>query len=187
VACLPRQPVVVDVNTMVSDAEPLLSRILGEVILLRCDLTAAECTVSAYPRELELLLIELALNARDAMPGGGRLTISTRRVDIPEQICADEPDLAAGPYVILRVADTGVGMAPEVAARAFEPYYTSKTSGVGTGLGLATVHETATRFGGTVRLATGPGHGATVSVFLPMREALAAMDDGTRTDLPIAS
>jgi two-component system cell cycle sensor histidine kinase/response regulator CckA len=184
VAGLSRQPIVVDLNTVVSESEQVLSRILGERIRLRCDLSASDCAVPAYPWELELLLVELALNARDAMPAGGRLMISTRRLDITEQARPDEHGLSAGPYVVLRVADTGVGMAPEVAARAFEAHY---TTGASKGLGLAAVHQTAARFGGTVRLATRPGRGAIFSIFLPMREALTATNDGARTELPIAS
>ena len=160
-------PQPLQLNEIVGDTERLLRRTLGEDIHLRTRLDPGLPPVELDPGQAEQVLINLALNARDAMPGGGTLTITTRRAD------EDEDD-----SVRLAVADTGTGMPPEVADRAFEPFYTSKPEGKGTGLGLAMVYGVITGAGGTVDLQTAEGEGTTVTLSLP------ATDELTLEDLP---
>jgi CheY-like chemotaxis protein/anti-sigma regulatory factor (Ser/Thr protein kinase) len=147
----------------VGDTERLLRRTLGEDVQLRTRLDPVLPPVELDPGQAEQVLINLALNARDAMPGGGTLTIATRR---------REDDT-----VELTVADTGTGMPPEVADRAFEPFYTSKPEGKGTGLGLAMVYGVITGAGGTVDLQTAEGEGTTVTL------SLRATDEPTIEDI----
>jgi CheY-like chemotaxis protein len=151
---------------VVARIEPLLRRTLGEHISLRFSLPADVRPVRADAGRLEQVLVNLAVNARDAMEGGGTLTISAADVNLDRED-ATRYGLAAGPYVSLEVADTGVGMPAGVAERAFEPFFTTKPKGHGTGLGLATVFGIVTEAGGHVLIDSAPGHGTTVRVHLP--------------------
>ena len=160
----------VDVNAVVIGMGELLQRTLGGLVQVDTDLAADLWPATSDPTQLELVVLNLAINSRDAMPTGGRLRIVTgnvHRADA-ERLGALDP----GDYVRIAVTDTGIGMAPDVMARAFEPFFTTKEIGKGSGLGLAQVYGVATQFGGTVRLASAPGVDTTVEVFLPRAQAI---------------
>jgi PAS domain S-box-containing protein len=155
----------VDVNAVIIGMGDLLQRTLGGLVQVETDLAADLWPATSDPTQLELVVLNLAINSRDAMPTGGRLRIVTGNVHEAE--CGRIETLDAGDYVRIVVTDTGTGMQPNVMARAFEPFFTTKEIGKGSGLGLAQVYGLATQFGGTVRLASEPGVGTTVEVFLP--------------------
>ncbi len=164
------QPEVVDVNDVVRDVEQLLRRTLGEQVELHSSLAADLHAVLIDPGQLEQILINLAVNARDAMPEGGMLRIDTANVDIDEHYAASRPELSPGPYVRLRVSDTGVGMSPETVQRAFDPFFTTKPPGQGTGLGLATVYGIIQQAGGRCQVYSEPNIGTAFTVVLPATE-----------------
>ena len=164
------QPEVVDVNNVVRDIEQLLHRTLGEHIELRSTLASELRPVLIDPGQLEQILVNLAVNARDAMPDGGTLSIDTANIEIDESYVAPRPELAHGPHVRLRVSDTGCGMPPETVGRAFDPFFTTKPAGQGTGLGLATVYGIIQQAGGQTRIYSEPGIGTTFTVLLPATE-----------------
>jgi two-component system cell cycle sensor histidine kinase/response regulator CckA len=145
----------IDVNRLVEDTEKLLGRTLGHQVTLSSSRSPERCFVRADPAQLEHALLNLVVNARDAMPDGGSVSIATAR---------------EGDSVVISVTDDGPGMEPEVAARAFEPFFTTKPKGAGTGLGLATVYGTVTAAGGDARIETAPGQGTTVVLRLPLTE-----------------
>jgi signal transduction histidine kinase/CheY-like chemotaxis protein len=140
----------------------LLRQTVGPAIELRLDVAATDLPVLADPNQLELALLNLAINARDAMPDGGSLTVAARPVQV-----ADDPDLADGDYVEISVTDTGAGMSAEVIERAFDPFFTTKEVGRGTGLGLSMVYGVARQSGGVARIRSSPGEGTSVSIVLP--------------------
>jgi PAS domain S-box-containing protein len=152
----------VDVNAVIDGMDELLQRSLGGLVQVETDLATDLWLAIADPTQLELVILNLAINARDAMPEGGRLRIDTRNVANP-----DAPELDPGDYVRIAVTDNGIGMTREVLDRALEPFFTTKDIGKGSGLGLAQVYGVATQFGGTVRLRSTPGMGTTVEVYLP--------------------
>jgi PAS domain S-box-containing protein len=156
-----------DLNDLVTNLTKMLQRILGEDVRLQLNLHSRPLTLRADAGMLDQVLLNLVVNARDAMPSGGRLYIETseRLIDAAEAHLL--PDVRPGLYVCLRVTDTGVGIAPDVASRIFEPFFTTKSDGKGTGLGLATVFGIVKQHGGAVQVASELGHGATFSVFLP--------------------
>jgi hypothetical protein len=168
------QPEVVDVNAVVTDVERLLERTLGEHIELRSRLATGLRSVLIDPGRLEQILVNLAVNARDAMPDGGTLTIDTASVDVDEDYIARRAELSPGPYVRLRVSDNGKGMTREVAERAFDPFFTTKPAGQGTGLGLATVYGIVQQAGGRVRIYSESGVGTTATVLFPATEEMPA-------------
>jgi PAS domain S-box-containing protein len=158
-------PQPVDANAVILRMTDLLQRSLGGLVQIEQDLAPDLWHAWADPTQLELMILNLAINARDAMPDGGRIELSSRNV------AAATPDLPVeldnGKYVVLAVTDDGSGMPPEVAERAFEPFFTTKSPGKGSGLGLAQVYGLARQFGGTARLRSAPGEGTRVEVFLP--------------------
>ena len=164
------QPEVVDVNDIVRDIEQLLRRTLGEHVELQSSLATDLHQVLIDPGQVEQILVNLAVNARDAMPDGGTLQIDTANIDVDAAYTASRPDLSPGPYVRLRVSDTGVGMPSETLQRAFDPFFTTKPAGQGTGLGLATVYGIIQQAGGRSQIYSEPGVGTTVSVLLPATE-----------------
>lgn len=170
------QTEVLELNAVVEDVERLLSRTLGEHVDLVTSLEAQISRIEADPGQLEQVLVNLAVNARDAMPSGGTLTIETAEVRLDQIHTSDKPDLRPGRYVRLTVRDTGTGIEPEVAEHIFEPFFSSKPKGEGTGLGLATVYGIVTQFGGHIELHTAPGLGSAFKVYLPVsdKEASAA-------------
>ncbi len=155
-----------NLNHVIGDVEPMLRRAIGEHIHLVTTLDRDLWPIHADPGQIEQILVNLAVNARDAMPGGGTLSIDTGNARVGDDDLAGSP-VPAGRYVRIRVSDTGNGMPPEVIERAFEPFYTTKPKGSGTGLGLATVYGIATAAGGDVRLYSENDIGTTVTVILP--------------------
>jgi signal transduction histidine kinase len=164
------QPRVLSLNSVIDDVRRMLGRSLGEHVELRTHLADDAWPVHADPGQLEQVLVNLSVNARDAMPGGGSVTFCTDNVVIAE----DGGTLPPGRYLRLRVADTGTGMPPEVVARAFEPFFTTKPKGEGTGLGLATVHGIVTETGGDVQISSEPGTGTCSTLLLPAASTRAA-------------
>ena len=158
-----------DVNEVVSDMASMLARMLGEDIVLSAQLDPELGTVMADPGQVEQMVMNLAINARDAMPGGGNLSIVTSNIELSPGEPPPAPELLPGSYVLLRIADTGVGMEPELAERVFEPFFTTKDVGEGTGLGLATVHGIVSQSGGAVWAESEPGVGTCFSICLPRR------------------
>ncbi|SDY90110.1 PAS domain S-box-containing protein [Micromonospora pattaloongensis] len=161
------RPELLDLNAVVADLQELLARSIGQHVELVVRGASELPAVRADRGQLEQVLVNLAVNARDAMPDGGRLTIETASVDVDEVYAQLHPQLTPGRYVQLLVSDTGTGMAPEVVARAFEPFFTTKPKGTGTGLGLATVYGIVAEAGGTVTIYSEPGLGTTFRVYLP--------------------
>jgi PAS domain S-box-containing protein len=160
------QAEVLNLNHIIGDVENMLRRTLGEHIHLVTRLDPDLSPIFADPGQLEQILLNLAVNARDAMPTGGTLSIDTTNTQLDVDDVAGR-QLAPGAYVRLRISDTGTGMPPGVAERAFEPFYTTKPAGAGTGLGLATVYGIATGVGGDVHLYSEPDIGTTVTILLP--------------------
>jgi signal transduction histidine kinase/ActR/RegA family two-component response regulator len=156
------------VSPLIDGLHDLLRQTIGPTVELNLDL-AGDVAVLADPTQLELAILNLAINARDAMPEGGALTIATRLIPV-----GADPDLADGDYLELTVSDTGKGMAAEVAERAFDPFFTTKQVGQGTGLGLSMVYGVARQSGGVARIRSEPGKGATVAIILPRTDAVAA-------------
>jgi PAS domain S-box-containing protein len=167
------QPTVLEVNKLVSDLEKMLRRLLGEDVELGTRLAPTTGRVKADPGQLEQVIMNLAVNARDAMPNGGKLTLETGNVDLDEAYAADHYPGRAGPFVLLAVSDTGIGMSEETQAHMFEPFFTTKEKGKGTGLGLATVYGIIKQSGGFIWVYSEVGHGTTFKLYLPRVEELA--------------
>jgi two-component system, cell cycle sensor histidine kinase and response regulator CckA len=161
------RPQVLDLDEVVAETSALLHRTIGDRIELRARPTPGLWRVRVDRAQLEQVLVNLAVNARDAMLRGGRLTIDTANETVDARTAAREPGLTPGDYVRLRVRDTGDGMTAEVVARAFEPFFTTKPSGEGTGLGLATVYGIVTQAGGHAHIESAPGEGTTFTALLP--------------------
>ena len=159
-------PRAIDINRLVSGMQELIGRTLGPTITLETIAGDGVWTTLVDPSQLENALLNLCINARDAMPDGGRLTIETGNVRLDARAAA-ERDVPPGHYVCLVVGDTGTGMTPEVIARAFDPFFTTKPIGQGTGLGLSMIYGFARQSGGQVRIASEPGQGTRVSLYLP--------------------
>ncbi len=157
-------------NDVVAEMESMLVRLLGEDVRISKDLAPDLGRVRADAGQVEQVLVNLAVNARDAMPKGGTLRIETRDVDLDEAYVAAHPAGAPGPYVMLAVSDDGCGMDPATLARIFEPFFTTKPAGKGTGLGLSTVYGIVKQSGGFVWVYSDPGHGSTFRIYLPRVE-----------------
>ena len=175
------QPRVLNLNDVVTGVEHLLVRTLGEHIELVTDLASGLSPVLADPGQMEQVLINLAVNARDAMPGGGKLTIQTANTGIGGA-AAGQAHLPPGQYVAVKVSDTGTGMSREVLDQAFDLFFTTKARDQGSGLGLATVHGIITQAGGRVQIRSEPGLGSTVTVVLPVTEQTAHDVPSPRTE-----
>jgi signal transduction histidine kinase len=164
----PLSPKPVDANRLLGHMSELLRRTLGERYVLETVLAGGLWHTHADPNQIESAVLNLVVNARDAMPEGGRLTIETANTYLDEEYAAAHgPELRAGQYVMLAVSDTGCGMTPEVMARAFDPFFTTKPPGAGTGLGLSQIFGFAKQSSGHVQLYSEPGHGTTVKLYLP--------------------
>ena len=184
------QPRIVDLNAVVAELTAMLRRIIGEHVELRLDLEPGLGRVLADPGQMEQVITNLAVNARDAMPTGGTLTIRTANVD-PDDVPLPSPESSPllGPQVALSVNDDGVGMDERTQARLFEPFFTTKELGRGTGLGLATVYGIVRQSGGHIRVSTRLLHGSTFTVYLPRAEGVpeASHDPGIAVELPKGS
>jgi nitrogen-specific signal transduction histidine kinase/ActR/RegA family two-component response regulator len=166
-----QQPKVMNVNLGLQRVEPLLRRVIGEDIKLTISPRAGRASVRVDAGQLEQVVTNLAVNARDAMPKGGRLTIETTDVTLDEATAEAMEGLRPGEYVMLTVSDTGVGMSAVVRARVFEPYFTTKDAGKGTGLGLSTVYGIVRQAEGHITVSSEVGVGTTVRVLLPYVDA----------------
>src|SRR3989441_1678297 len=179
-----RQPL--DLNATVTSVSDMLGRLIGENIELAVTLDPRLDLIVADPGQIEQVIVNFAVNARDAMPGGGRLTIATRNISLNGAFVAVHPPGTAGQHVLLEVRDTGVGMDEETRQRFFEPFFTTKASGKGCGLGLSTVYGIVKQHAGYVTVESEPGRGATFSVYFPRLEAAveAPRDDAVRGPCP---
>jgi len=163
------QPAQLNLNDVVTDIETMLHRLIGENIRVLIELDPELGVVKADSSQVAHAIVNLALNARDAMPDGGVLMIATHNVEVDRDF-ASENKLAPGPYVRLRVSDTGTGLDKQTAAQIFEPFFTTKPAGSGTGLGLSTVYGTVKQSGGEILVFSELGHGATFEIYLPRLE-----------------
>ena len=179
-------PQALDLNDIVVAMDKMLRRILGEDVDLVSRVAPQPARVLVDPSNIEQMIMNLALNARDAMPRGGKLTIETGTVELDESYAAEHLGARSGPHVMLAVSDTGAGMEPEIQARIFEPFFTTKEIGKGTGLGLSIVFGIAQRAGGSVWVYSEPGKGTTFKIYLPRSEAEAKVEVGSASRVPIA-
>jgi PAS domain S-box-containing protein len=161
------QPTVLNVNEVVQGMRSLLRRLIGEHIALVAAFDPEPVFVRADQGQLQQVIVNLSVNARDAMPGGGTLMLATARVDLEETFTASHPGSTVGPHVRLLVSDSGTGMDAEVRRRVFEPFFTTKAVGKGSGLGLATVYGIVKQSGGYIDVESQPGHGSTFTLYLP--------------------
>ena len=180
------EPRVVRLDLLVADMQALLTRLIGEDISLQAITGKSLGSVKVDPGQFQQILMNLAVNARDAMPGGGKIVIETANVDLDEGYCAVHPYVNPGRFVMLAVSDTGQGMSDEVKERIFEPFFTTKEIGSGTGLGLATTYGAVHQAGGSIEVYSEVGIGTTFKIYLPRVEAqvIKPVNDDRATDLP---
>jgi CheY-like chemotaxis protein len=160
-------PNVLDLNALVAETEKMLDRLIGEDIHVTTVLDPGLGRTFADPAQIEQVILNLAVNARDAMAQGGDLTIATHNVDLDETLARQHPEMPSGPYVLLAIRDTGCGMDEQTRARIFEPFFTTKDVGRGTGLGLASVYGSVKQSGGFTYVDSRPGRGTEFAVYLP--------------------
>jgi signal transduction histidine kinase len=162
----PLRPEVFDLNNALAGIDSLLRQAVGSAIQVSMDLAAVPCRIKVDRNQMELAILNLAINARDAMPDGGRLivTLNTERLN-------GSPDGLVGGYAVIAIEDTGTGMPPEVQAQALEPFFTTKEPGKGTGLGLSMVYGFSKQSGGALTIESEVGRGTSISIFLPISEA----------------
>lgn len=168
------QPTTVNLNDVVGDIEKMLRRLLGENIRVLTVLDPYLGSVKADPTGMAQVIINLALNARDAMPEGGDLTIETINIEVGRELAGENQQVSPGPHVRLRVSDTGAGLDKQAAAHLFEPFFTTKPVGIGTGLGLSTVYGTIKQSGGGILVFSEPGRGTTFEIYLPRLDQVVA-------------
>jgi PAS domain S-box-containing protein len=173
-----------DINRLIAGMEDLLQRTLGEQVELRTILAADLWTAFTDANQLESAVLNLAINARDAMPDGGRLTVETANAQLDEAYAASREDVEAGDFVMISVSDTGTGMPPDVVAKAVDPFFTTKPVGEGTGLGLSMIYGFAKQSGGHLRIDSQLGRGTTVNLLLPRALQAAVVLDTPATDAP---
>jgi CheY-like chemotaxis protein len=176
----PLAPKQIDVNKLVTGMSDMLSRTLGEAVRIEVVLAGGLWRVMADENQLENALLNLAVNARDAMPGGGKLTIETANAHLDEAYARTEHEVTPGQYVLLAVTDTGTGMPPEVMSKVFEPFFTTKGIGQGTGLGLSQVYGFIKQSGGHVKIYSEVGQGTTIKIYLP--RLLKVAEDSSKVD-----
>jgi len=178
------QPKILDLNTVVRATENMLRRVIGEDINLITDLAKDLGLVKADPGQLDQVILNLAVNSRDAMPRGGNLAIATRNARIEASTVGVESIMPPGRYIVLSVSDTGTGMSPEIQRHLFEPFYTTKEPGKGTGLGLATVYGIVKQSGGYIFADTEPGRGSTFRIYLPRAQGKVEEPDTLQIHVP---
>ncbi len=179
------QPRVLDLNQVVVEMRPMLERLVGEDVDVRVELTTEAGIVRADPHQLEHAIMNLVVNARDAMPYGGKLSIQTVALEWDHRHAQPHPEARVGRYVMLAVSDTGVGMDEETRRHIFEPFFTTKGVGKGTGLGLSTVQGIVAQSGGFIEVLSEPGGGTTFKIYLPRAEEDAAREDRILESLPV--
>lgn len=180
----PLEPVVIKLDALLQDMEELLRRVLGETVELVTRISPVLWNTFADPGQVENVILNLAINARDAMGGSGRLTIEAANARLPEDEAGLDQDAKAGEYVMLMVSDTGIGMASEVREQAFEPFFTTKPEGQGTGLGLSMVYGFVKQSGGQIILSSESGQGTAIRIYLP-RALEAEVADSQRLSGPV--
>ncbi len=168
----PLQPRNVEINAAITDIAKLLRPTLGEQIQIETVLEQGPMTAHIDPSRLTNAVLNMAINARDAMPNGGKLLLETHRVVLDEAYAQANPDVQPGPYVMLAVSDTGTGMPPDVQEKAFEPFFTTKEVGKGSGLGLSMVYGFVKQSGGHIKIYSEQGHGTTIKLYLPPGEGV---------------
>lgn len=161
------EPKVLDLNEIISSLQTMLGRLIGENIEFKVISKGTLQAVKVDPGQVEQILVNLVLNARDAMPDGGKLVVQTANVELDAHYCHKYPFVSPGRYVMLAVSDTGYGMTADVKSHLFEPFFTTKTKGVGTGLGLATTYGAVKQAGGHITVYSEAGHGTTFKIYLP--------------------
>jgi hypothetical protein len=175
------EPKVLDVNVILTDLEKMLRRLIGEDVQFATVLGEGTSWVKVDAGQIEQVIMNLAVNARDAMPQGGNLTIETSNIELDESYTKTHPDARAGRFALLAISDTGCGITPEVKARIFEPFFTTKSVGQGTGLGLAVVHGIIKQSGGNIDVYSEVGVGTTFRIYLPaVQQQAAALSDIAR-------
>ena len=177
------QPQAVDINTITGGLVSFLDKVIGKDIELKV-VTAPVDAVKADPTQLEQVIMNLCLNARDAMPEGGRLLIETEMVELDDSYCRFYPYVAPGRYVVLSVSDTGMGMDSETRERIFEPFFTTKERGKGTGMGLATAYGIVKQHGGFIHVYSEPSQGTLFRVYLPTQDGVAAEGSSAKAPAP---
>ncbi len=167
----PLQPETTSLNDVLAESEPLLRRTLGEDVELEYILERKLGLTEVDPHQMAQVIMNLAINARDAMPGGGKLCLKTANVELDEDSCWMDSDWIPGPHVMLTVSDTGVGMDAETMSHVFEPFFTTKGPGEGTGLGLSTVYGIVRQSGGHIVAESELGKGTTFTIYFPRLDA----------------
>jgi two-component system cell cycle sensor histidine kinase/response regulator CckA len=165
------QPTLLDLGAVLTDMRAMLVPLIGEDVKVVLALRPELALIKADRGQIDQIVMNLAVNARDAMPRGGTLTIEAANVELDEDAATPQPGVQPGPYVALTMTDTGVGMTPQVQARLFEPFFTTKEPGKGTGLGLATVHGIVLRNGGSISISSEVGRGTSFTVYFPRADA----------------
>ena len=180
------EPVPLDLNKLISGMSEFLARTVGSPIAIETVLAGGLWPTLADPNQVENALLNLAVNARDAMPEGGKITIETANGYLDEAYAARFTEVTPGQYVVLSVTDTGTGIAPDILERVFEPFFTTKEAGTGTGLGLSMIHGFVKQSGGHIRIYSEAGHGTSVKIYLPrlaQEVAIAAVPKANDLDL----